>query len=160
MLFFAARAKNGLAVNRQMQNILMPFTNTRAAYTSILHAGWLASGTKWGSKLQSSWKPMSFHIRVWAQTQEKKKFWSWADSQRADSQKLEVYSPGGPGIHMCDLRQAAIFGFTLPAWKTEREILSPSQRGWMCVRHLVRRGGSCANNQNKVWDFDTISLQS
>lgn len=38
MVFFAARAKNGWAVTRQMQNILRPFPKARAAYTGTQNA--------------------------------------------------------------------------------------------------------------------------
>lgn len=38
MVFFAARAKNGWAVTRQMQNILRLFPKARAAYTGTQNA--------------------------------------------------------------------------------------------------------------------------
>lgn len=158
MVFFAARAKNGLAVNRQMQNILMPFTNARAAYRSTLHAGLLAGGTKRAASFRVPENQWIF-ISGYEHKHRRKKILVMGRFTEGRFTKTGGFACS-PGIHMCDLKQAAIFGSTLPAWKTEREILSPSQRGWMYVRHLVWWGGSSANNQNKVWDFDTISLQS
>lgn len=114
-----------------------------------------------GSTLQSSQKPMDFRIRVWTQTQEKKtSILQWADLQRPDSQNLEVYSPGSPGIHTCDLRQAAIFGFTLPAWKTERNTWFFTERMNACKALSMKTLGALQTTKNKVWDFDTISFQS
>lgn len=100
MVFFAARAKNGLAANRQMQNILRFFPMARAAHTSTQNAGWHQESTKH----QSSWKIKEFSYQDMSTNTREKQYLVMGKIAGVDSQKLEVYSLGSSSIYMCDLR--------------------------------------------------------
>lgn len=98
----------------------MPFTNARAAYTSTLRVEWQASGTKWAESFGVPENQWTF-LSGYEHKHRRKKISCNGQIHRGQIyKKIEVSSPGSAGIHMCDLRQAAIFGFTLPAWKTQR----------------------------------------
>lgn len=159
MVFFAAGAKNGLAVNRQVQNILMPFTNARAAYTSTLHAEWQASGTK---RAESFGVPENQWIFLpgYEHKHGRKNVYCNRQLHRGQIYKNWRFILQAVQAFICVILGKLLYLASPFLPKKHREILSSTQGGWMHVRHLVQWSWSSANNQNKVWDFDTISLQS
>ena len=158
MVFFAARAKNGLAANRQKRNILMLFKSARAAYTGTLHARWLAGGTKRAASFRV---PENQWIFIYGHEHKHRREKNSCNGQihRGQSHKNWRFILQDVQAFICVILGELLYLASpfLPEKLRNTSLFTESMN--VC-KTLCTMGGSSANNQNKVWDFDKISLQS